>query len=219
VRENRTHGSEGGVTQTNALSLPLSPGQCDRIRSYAERLVSDGVDVLLDQWDLSEGQDKFVFMEKMVCDPSVSHVIIFSDGDYAQKADARKAGVGTESQIISKNIYERVDQKKFIPFVCERQNDDEPYLPTFLKSRIWIDFSTAEKVNETESNKSYCGSHQGTGLAERFAIRRDYASRTCSIAGGKFFRRPSVVSTHVSVFWAWTRTLSFICTGSSAQRF
>ncbi len=125
-----------------------SPGHCDRIRSYAERLVNDGVDVILDQWGLSEGQDKYAFMEKMVIDPSVTHVLIFSDSQYSEKADERKSGVGTESQIISKEIYEKVDQKKFIPIVCEREENGEPRLPVFLKSRIWIDFSTPEAVNE-----------------------------------------------------------------------
>jgi hypothetical protein len=125
-----------------------SPGHCDVIRSYAERLVNDGVDILLDQWDLSEGQDKFAFMEKMVTDPSVSHVIIFSDETYAEKADERRSGVGTESQIISKEVYEKVDQRKFIPVVCQRRDDGEPFLPVFLQSRIWIDFSTDESTNE-----------------------------------------------------------------------
>ncbi|HUT86124.1 MAG TPA: SEFIR domain-containing protein [Elusimicrobiales bacterium] len=119
----------------------------DHIRLYAERLRGDGVDVILDQWDLSEGQDKNVFMETMVTDISITHVIIFSDKTYSQKADKRKAGVGTESQIISKKIYEEIGQKKFIPVVCQKQDNDEPFLPTFLESRIWIDFSTQEKVN------------------------------------------------------------------------
>lgn len=125
-----------------------SPGQCDRIRTYAERLVNDGVDTILDQWSLSEGQDKYAFMESMVTDPSVTHVLIFSDAQYAEKADQRRAGVGTESQIISREVYEKVDQKKFIPIVCERQEDGEPCLPVFLASRIWIDFSSLEAVNE-----------------------------------------------------------------------
>lgn len=123
-------------------------GHRDRIRSYAERLINDGVEVILDQWDLSEGQDKNAFMEKMVIDKSVSHVLIFSDQEYTHKADSRKAGVGTESQIISQEVYNKVDQKKFIPIVCERSEDDEPCLPIFLKSRIWVDFSSPESVNE-----------------------------------------------------------------------
>jgi hypothetical protein len=118
------------------------------VREWAERLVSDGVDVMLDIYDLKEGQDKYAFMERMVTDPDVSHVLIISDRKYAEKADARKAGVGTESQIISKEVYEKVAQSKFIPIVCESDDDGEPCLPTFLKSRIWINFSSPEMVNE-----------------------------------------------------------------------
>jgi len=119
----------------------------DLIRSYSERLIQDGVDVILDQWSLSEGQDKYAFMEKAVTDSSVTHVLIFSDRQYAQKADERKAGVGTESQLISKEVYNKVDQKKFIPIVCERDENGEPYIPAYLKSRIAMDFSTLEAAN------------------------------------------------------------------------
>lgn len=120
----------------------------DQIREYAERLVGDNVDIVLDQWDLREGQDKNAFMEKMVTDPTVTHVLVFLDKQYATKADQRKAGVGTESQIISQEVYKKVDQKKFIPIACELDENQGAYLPTFFASRIWIDFSSPEKVNE-----------------------------------------------------------------------
>lgn len=125
-----------------------SPGHQARIRQWAEQMVNDGVDVVLDLWDLKEGDDKFAFMEKMVTDESVTHVLVFSDSDYAQKADARRAGVGTESQIISREVYSKVQQSKFIPIVCEFADSTEPFLPTFLKSRIWIDFSSPEAAND-----------------------------------------------------------------------
>lgn len=125
-----------------------SPGYQARIRQWAEQLVNDGVDVVLDVWDLKEGDDKYAYMEKMVIDTSVTHVLVFSDSEYAAKADTRKAGVGTESQIISREVYSKVQQSKFIPIVCEFDGAGEPFLPTFLKSRIWIDFSSPEAANE-----------------------------------------------------------------------
>ncbi len=125
-----------------------SPGHQDRIRQWAEQLISDGVDVVLDIWDLKEGDDKYAFMEKMVTDESVTHVLIFSDSEYAAKADSRKSGVGTESQIISHEIYSKVKQSKFIPIVCEFDESGEPCLPAFLNSRIWIDFSSPEAANQ-----------------------------------------------------------------------
>lgn len=125
-----------------------SPGHQARIRQWAEQLVSDGIDVVLDVWDLKEGDDKYTFMERMVTDDSVTHVLVFSDREYSVKADKRQAGVGTESQIISQKIYSKARQSKFIFIVCEFDDDDEPFLPTFLKARIWIDFSSPEAVNE-----------------------------------------------------------------------
>ena len=105
-----------------------------------DRLLSDGIDVVFDVYDLNEGDDKFVFMESMATDDTVSHVLIFCDKGYSEKANAREAGVGTESQIISENIYNKVKQSKFISIACELDEHGSPYLPTFFKSRIFIDF-------------------------------------------------------------------------------
>ncbi|MGD9691745.1 MAG: SEFIR domain-containing protein [Phycisphaerales bacterium] len=118
------------------------------VKEWAERLLADGVDVVMDIFDLKEGHDKYVFMEKMVTDPTVTHVLMMCDKTYAAKADSREAGVGTETQIISKEVYDKANQSKFIPIACERDESGNWYLPTFLKSRIGIDFSTAEAVNE-----------------------------------------------------------------------
>lgn len=125
-----------------------SSTHCDLIRGYADRLINDGVDVVIDQYDLQEGQDKYHFMEKMVRDPSITHVLAFSDKVYSEKANARKAGVGTESQIMSKEIYEKVDQTKFIPIFCELNEEGIPWLPYFFENRIGIDFSSLERTNQ-----------------------------------------------------------------------
>ncbi len=124
------------------------PAHQELVKEWAERLVADGIDVVLDIYDLKEGHDKFAFMERMVTDSSVSHVLVICDKKYMEKADLRKSGVGTESQIISQEVYEKVEQSKFIPIVCEFDEEGNPYLPTFLKSRIWVNFSSPESENE-----------------------------------------------------------------------
>ena len=124
-----------------------SPQHQERVREWVDRLIADGVDVVLDVYDLKEGDDKYAFMEMMVTDPLVSHVLVFSDREYASKADNRRAGVGVESQIISREVYDQVSQSKFIPIVCEFDEEGEPILPVFIKSRIWVDFSSEEKAN------------------------------------------------------------------------
>lgn len=114
----------------------------------ATALRTHGVDAVLDKWRLQPGQDKYVFMESMVTDPDVSKVLVICDKKYKEKADARSGGVGTESQIISSELYTKVDQTKFIPIVAERDSDGKEFLPVFLNGRMYVDISSDERWGE-----------------------------------------------------------------------
>jgi len=109
--------------------------------NLATELVETGVDVIFDKWDLKEGQDANAFMERMVTDPEIKKVAIICDHVYAQKADRRSGGVGTETQIISPEIYLKADQNKFVAILTEKDENGMPYLPTYYKSRKYIDLS------------------------------------------------------------------------------
>lgn len=113
----------------------------DWVKSLAEKLRDNGVDVILDRWDLRPGQDKYVFMEQMVTNPEIQKVLVMCDKRYAERADRREGGVGTESTIISQEVYNQVDQEKFIPVITERGPSGETYLPVFVSSRIYVDLS------------------------------------------------------------------------------
>ncbi len=114
------------------------------VLGLSSRLVSDGIDVIIDKWDLKEGNDLYEFMESMVKSPDINKVLIILDKSYTEKADSRKGGVGTETQIISPSVYNEVAQEKFIPIIRERDEFGEPYMPTYLKSRVYIDLSFEE---------------------------------------------------------------------------
>jgi len=118
-----------------------SPEHEDFVMRLATKLRSDGVDVRLDKWELKEGHDKYGFMESMVKDPTVSRVLVLCDRQYKEKADARAGGVGTETQIISAEIYGKVKQDKFVPVVCELDEHGQPFLPVFMNTRIFIHIS------------------------------------------------------------------------------
>lgn len=117
------------------------------VTELAERLTNDGIHVILDDWDLQEGQDKYHFMEQMVNDETVDKVLLVCNKEYAQKANKKQGGVGIESLIISDEIYSQVEQTKFIPIVMEYDNE-KPCLPTFIKTRIYIDLSNEEVYEE-----------------------------------------------------------------------
>lgn len=125
-----------------------SPQHEQWVLDLAERLSGDGVVVVLDKWDLKEGQDKHVFMEQMVTDEGIKKVLVICDRAYQVKADDRRGGVGTETQLISKEVYENTDQEKFIPIVKEYDDSGKPFIPHYMASRIYIDLSSDDRFEE-----------------------------------------------------------------------
>lgn len=125
-----------------------SDAHVEWVLSLATRLVNDGVDVVIDRWDLEPGQDKYHFMERMVNDSSINKVLVICDKRYAEKANDRQGGVGTESTIISQEVYNQVAQTKFLPVITEKEEEKNPYLPVFLKSRIYVDLSQPLSFSE-----------------------------------------------------------------------
>lgn len=125
-----------------------TPEYEQRVVDLAEKLVEMGVDVVLDKWDLVEGADVNAYMEKMVTDKSISKVLMLCDKAYAEKADGRKGGVGTETLIVTPQIYRQADpagkEQRFIPVIMERYENRQACCPTFLSSRNYIDMSSPE---------------------------------------------------------------------------
>ena len=116
----------------------------NNVVQFAKSLVENGVDVELDKWSLKEGNDTYAFMEQMVNNPEITNVLLLLDKTYAEKANGREGGVGTETQIISPEIYTKVKQEKFIPIVFERGENGEIYKPTFLNGLLHFDLSVEE---------------------------------------------------------------------------
>lgn len=131
------------------IFISYSWTKTDFVVPLAERLREHGVDVVLDKWDLKEGQDKYVFMEQCVNNPDITKVLIICNKTYVDKANGRKGGVGDETAIISSEIYGNYSQEKFIPIVTEYGEKGEAYLPTYIKNRIYIDFSDEERFEES----------------------------------------------------------------------
>jgi len=113
----------------------------DWVLQLAADLRANGVDAILDKWHLKEGQDAYAFMERMVTDPDVGKVVVVCDRKYVERSDSRQGGVGAESQIMSSELYGKVDQTKFVAISRERDKNNRALLPTFFRSRIYIDLS------------------------------------------------------------------------------
>lgn len=126
-----------------------TPEHEEWVLELATRLTSDGVEVILDKWDLREGNDVHRFMERMVHqDDSVDKVLIICDKVYKEKSDNRSGGVGVESQIITPQIYSDVQQEKFIPIVAERDRNGNHFIPNYIASRLYVDLSSYDNFEQ-----------------------------------------------------------------------
>ena len=112
-----------------------------KVYDLACQLRNDGVEVVLDVWDLKVGDDKYAFMERSVTDASIDKVLIFCDKTYTEKANSRKGGVGDETAIITPEIYGKVEQDRFIPVIIERDEAGQEFVPAYLGSRLYVDLS------------------------------------------------------------------------------
>lgn len=109
-------------------------------KSWVAKLATDlrgnGVDVVLDQWDLALGQDVALFMQRGV---SLSdRVIMICSEEYVKKADGGSGGVGFERLIITSEVVENIDTKKFIPVI--RGNASLPKLCLQCFHPVMFDF-------------------------------------------------------------------------------
>jgi hypothetical protein len=69
----------------------------DWVRDLATVLRANGIDVVLDQWDLSPGQDIAAFMAGGI--QTADRVLLICTEQYVSKAEAGSGGVGYERLI------------------------------------------------------------------------------------------------------------------------
>lgn len=118
------------------------------VLSLATRLIEDGIDVILDKWELQPGRDPIAFMEQMVTKADVRKVLMICDRIYKEKADGREGGVGKEAQILTAEIYEKAAEDKYAALITERDENGKPYVPAYYHSKQYIDFTDAVKNEE-----------------------------------------------------------------------
>lgn len=108
----------------------------DWVLRLATRLMANGVDVILDQWDLNLGSDLPRFMETGLV--GANRVLAICTSAYVEKANAGLGGVGYEKMILTAQVMQNVTSERIIPII--RDNDGKPPVPTFLASKVYVDF-------------------------------------------------------------------------------
>lgn len=111
------------------------------VLKLASALRINGIDAVLDQWDLSPGQDMAAFMARGI--RNADRALLICTAPYVEKAEAGTGGVGYERLIVTAEVIGSIDTIKFIPIV--RNNGGARKVPDFLGFRLYIDFSVDDQ--------------------------------------------------------------------------
>ena len=105
------------------------------VRRLAERLRADGIEADLDQWAAVPGDQLPEFMERAIAHHCF--VLIVCTPRYKTRSEARQGGVGYEGDIITGELLQSRNHRKFIPVL--RQGEWMTAAPGWLSGKYYID--------------------------------------------------------------------------------
>ena len=106
------------------------------VLELATRLRNNGIDAILDQFELQAGADIPHFMESHLS--SADKILMICTDNYRDKANMGKGGVGYEKMIITSSLMKNIDGNKIIPIIRKNKTLE---VPTFIKTKLYINFT------------------------------------------------------------------------------
>ena len=110
----------------------------DWVKNLAIELRNNGIDAKLDQWEVAPGDQMPHFMEKSVREND--YVLLICTPKYKIKSENRIGGVGYEGDIMTAEVLQNSNHRKFIPIL--QSGDKDNSIPSWLKGKYFIDLSS-----------------------------------------------------------------------------
>lgn len=117
-------------------------------KSLADALLEEGIEAIIDQYDLEPGDRLPQFMEQSIS--GSVFVIVVCTPNYKKKADARDGGVGYESHLIAGELFQQRNERKFIPVL--RRGAVATSIPNALTGKLFIDLSSPQDSPKYRQN-------------------------------------------------------------------
>jgi len=108
------------------------------VKNLATELRGNGVDAKIDQWEVVPGDQMPHFMEKSVREND--YVLIICTPKYKSKSENRIGGVGYEGDIMTAEVLQTANHRKFIPIL--QSGDKDISIPSWLKGKYFVDLSS-----------------------------------------------------------------------------
>ena len=115
------------------------------ILNFATRLRNNGIEIILDRYELQAGKSIPHFMEQAL-EKSDKVLVIFTE-NYKLKADGRNGGVGYEYSILNNDTYTDIaNNSNYIPIL--KDGTFETSVPSFMQQFITIDMTDSSQYEE-----------------------------------------------------------------------
>ncbi len=118
------------------------------VKELATELRNDGIDAKLDQWEIVPGDQMPHFMEKSVKEND--YVLIICTPKYKTKSENRIGGVGYEGDIMTAEVLQNSNHRKFIPIL--KSGIKETSIPSWLQGKYYVDLSNEEHYENKYSD-------------------------------------------------------------------
>ena len=113
-----------------------SPEHKQWVSELAAQLRKNGIDAILDQWDLGYGDDFPQFMQRGIVE--ADRVLVVCTDEYVEKANKGVGGTGYECMIVNAELVKNLGTDKFIPIIRQSSGNDKT--PIFLGTKVYADF-------------------------------------------------------------------------------
>lgn len=114
------------------------------VARLATRLRNDGVETVLDQWHTAPGDQLTQFMETQIRENAF--VLVICTPNYRQRSDERKGGVGYEGNIMTAEVLNQGNHRKFIPILAQGTWVDAA--PSWLEGKYYVDLRSPSKFKK-----------------------------------------------------------------------
>lgn len=111
------------------------------VLKLAEKLIKDGIEVILDKYKLTFGKSLPHFIEQSIA--AAHRILVIFTPNYRLRADGRTGGVGYEYSIMNAELYaNQINNDKVIPVL--RKGTMQESIPSFMQQYIHLDLRNDE---------------------------------------------------------------------------
>ena len=114
------------------------------VRSLSDKLEAEGIKTILDQKDLLPGDEMPLFMERSITESDF--VLFICTPRYKAKADKREGGVGYEENIITGEVLNNQNHRKYIPVLAAGTWAES--MPAWANGKLGSDLSGSDKYKD-----------------------------------------------------------------------